>query len=1080
MTSYRINTPKTVLILGSGAHRIGQTGEFDSSCLQAIKALKMEGIRTILINPEMTAVHTSEGLADATYFLPITAEFVESVIEKEHPDSLLIHFGGKLAYQCVLELESLGVLEQFNLQVLGTQMPDLDKAFNRESFVAALDEAGIPALRGIKLACGEQNAVPADIEYPVILRSLNSGDERAAHLCGDRAELERIIRKRFSETACCFVEPFLGEWKEVEIELLRDAMDNCIQVCSMESLDSLGIHNGDSLVVIPAQTLSGDELERMRTAAFQAARQFNIIGEATIRFALHPDTREQLLIEIAPRLSRSTAIASKASGYQIGYITTRISLGFALSETANPLTANSKFCTEPVFDCIALKMPRWDREKFEKADPYLGTEVKAVGEAMAFGRTFPEVLQKAVRMTMPGCPGIHGHGHSFKDIKDSLRNPTDERVFALYEAIRDGWSTERIVKHAHIDPWFISQLRIIARIGEDLSSAGTEQQSEIPQSARSTGKKLLPGKELLLAAKQAGFSDEQIAQCVGSREDKIRALRLELSIRPVSKSIDSTGGESTVRHGCLYMTYSGVSDDVKALGAGAMVLGSGPFHIGSNLEYEWCCASALKTIRAAGKPAIVLNCNPEAVSTDFDIADRVYFEELSLERVCDVYDAERPEGIILSMGGQIPNNLAIPLSRRGIPVLGTQPADIDRAEDRNKFSALLDQLGIQQPEWMEVSSLEAARQFTEKNGFPLLIRPSYVSSGAAMSVAWDDASLKGLLSRAMKVSPDHPVILTRYAENSKEIEIDAVANKGEILAYAISEHIENAGVHSGDATVVLPAQRIYLSTAQAIKKAARKIAAALEITGPFNIQFLAKSTNIQVIECNLRASRSLPFCSKVFHIDMAALAVKAQLGLDVQKIDGSRLDFDHVGVRAAQFSYSRMKGTDPVAGVEMASTGEVGCMGRGVRDAFMKAMLSTGYTIPKKKILLSTGPIENKVDFIESAKKLKSLGYQLAASGGTARFLQNHGIEAESLPWPLEDKHPNIADELQAGLIDLVINIPKNNRESELRNDYSIRRLSVDLGIPLITNIKIAKQFIDSLEWYKTRGLEVKSREEYT
>lgn len=1063
MKSYRITTPKSVLILGSGGQKIGQAGEFDYAGLQAIKALKSENIRTILINPNMTAVQTSEGIADATYFLPVTSEFVAKIIEKEKPDSIMVNYGGKTAFYCALELEELGIFEKYNIQILGTPIETIAETGNRNLFIKKMRDYGIPVPKSFETGTvAEALKTAATIGYPVMVRAESSRDDTASGVCATEEELTDRCERAFACSPCVQIEEWLGGWKEVEMEIVRDAMDNCIVACTMENVDPLGIHTGESIVVAPCQTLTDGEIQKLRSVAIPLAGNLGIIGEANVRFALDPDSADYRLIEVSARISRSTALASKATGYPLGYITARISLGFSLSEIDNRLTGATKMCMEPTFDYLALKMPRWDLGKFKNVDRHIGSEMKSVGEAMAFGRTFEEVLQKAIRMIDSGAPGIACHSYNFPDIKDALKNPTDLRIFAVYSALQQEWSVDRIYKYAKIDRLFIHAIQNIVAIEAELRAAGA-----------------LPSRELLKKAKQAGFSDAQIALCIKAREEKIRNLRKEFALRPVIKQIDTVGAEFNSKSSFLYMTYSGVTDDVKPSDRGAMLLGSGPYHIGSSLEYDWCCVSALKTIRKLGQYSIMINCNPEAVSTDFEVADRLYFEELSLERVLDIYEAEHPDGLILSMGGQTPNNLAIPLSRLQIPIYGTSPVDIDRAEDRNKFSALLDQLGIQQPDWTEVTSIDAALAFAAKTGYPVLIRPSYVSSGAAMNVAWDDASLKTFLTQATEVSPDYPVVISRYIENSKEIEIDAVANKGEILIYAISEHIENAGVHSGDATVVLPAQRIYLSTAQAIKKAARKIAAALEITGPFNIQFLAKSTNIQVIECNLRASRSFPFCSKVFRTDMVDIAIRAQLGAEVKKVDGSQLDFDHVGVRAAQFSYSRLKGTDPVAGVEMASTGEVGCIGRGVRDAFMKAMLSTGYRIPSKKILLSTGPLEDKVDFIDSARKLRSMGYELVASSGTARFLQNNDIPAAALAWPLEDKKPNIADALREHEVDLVINIPKNNRETELKNDYSIRRMTIDYDIPLITNIKIAKQFTDALEWYKTRGLEVKSREEY-
>jgi len=1073
MKNYRITTPKSVLILGSGGQRIGQAGEFDYAGLQAIKTLKVENIRTILVNPNMTAVQTSEGIADATYFLPVTAEFVQRIIEKEKPDSIIINFGGKTAFSCALELKKLGVFERYNIQILGTELESIENASNRNSFVRLMGEIGIPVPESHEVSSiSEAISIAARTGYPVMVRSESSRDDTASGVAWNEEELKDRCAQALLCSAQIQIEQWFGGWKEIEFEILRDAMNNCVVACTMENVDPLGIHTGESIVVSPCQTLTDGDFRNLRDAAIKIADKLDIFGEASIRFALDPASSSFRAIEANTCVSRSTALASKAAGMPIGYIATRIMLGFSLSEIENKLTGSTKCCTEPSFDYIALKIPRWDLGKFRTVDRHIGAEMKSVGEAMAFGRTFEEALQKAVRMIDSGAPGIACHQYVFKDLKDALKNPTDLRIFAVYSALAEGWSIDRVCKYAKIDSWFISRILIILEIEKELRTLNAPVTPGAGQAAK-------PSRDLLLRAKQAGFSDQQIALCVKSREDKIRALRKEFALRPAIKQIDTVSAEIPTKGSFLYMTYSGVNDDVKASEKGALVLGSGPYHIGSGIEYDWCCASALRTMKKAGKYSIMINCNPESVSTDFEIADRLYFEELSLERVLDIFEAERPEGVLLSMGGQEPIKLAIPLSRLQIPVFGTSPTDIDRAEERNKFSALLDQLGIQQPEWTEVTRVEDALSFAEKNGYPVLVRPSLVFSGAAMSVAWDDASLKTFLARENEGSGHNPVIISRYIENSKEIEIDAVANKGEVLVYAISEHIENAGVHSGDATVVLPAQRIYLSTAQAIKKAARKIAKALEITGPFNIQFLAKSTNIQVIECKLRASRSFPFCSKVFRIDLAEIATRAQLGLEVKKIDGSQLDFDHVGVRAAQFSFSHLKGADPVAGIEMASTGEVGCIGRGVRDAFMKALLSTGYSIPKKKILLSTGPLEDKVDFIDSARKLRAMGYDLLASSGTARFLQNNGIPAKALAWPLEDRKPNIADALREHEVDLVINIPKNNRETELKNDYIIRRLTVDYDIPLITNIKIAKQFTDSLEWYKTRGLEVKSREEY-
>lgn len=1069
MSKYRITTPRSVLILGSGGQRIGQAGEYDDAGLAAIKALRMNGIRTILVNPNMSAVQTAEGQADATYFLPVTEEFVTRVIEKEKPDSIIVNYGGKTAFSCALALEESGTLERYGIQVLGTSLESMRLTKDRSRFIAAMRASGVPVTEAIGAASAEEAKAAAEkLGYPTLLRGDCTRGDEAPTICADARDIEAFY-ERAGAPKKVSVEEFLGGWKEIELEVLRDAMDNCVVACGLENVDPIGIHTGDSVVIAPCQTLSDGEARALRETAFQAVRALGVIGEANVRFAKDHDSPAFRLFEVNARVSRSTAIASRALSLPIAFASARVALGYSLSEISNPLCPESRLCVESIPDCLAVKFPRWDLDRFPGVDRHLGASMKSVGEAIAFGRTLEEALQKAVRMTMPAELGIACHGKTFKDLKEELRRPTDRWVFACYEAIAQGWTLDRVFKYARVDRWFLSSLKRIASVERELRAH---------QGALT--------RELLLRAKKAGFSDAQIADCVSLREDKVRSLRAEFAVRPVIKQIDPLSGERSSKGRAFYMTYHGVTDDAKPTGRGALVPGSGPYHIGSSLEYDWCASSAIATLRKIGTPSIVINCNPDAVTTGQDAADRVYLEEVSLERVLDVFEAERPDGVLLSYGGQATNDLAYDLARRRIPVFGTDPANVDRAEDRNKFSALLDELGIQQPDWAEVRSVEAAIDFASRAGYPVLTRPSYVDSGEAMSVAWDEASLKASLAKAaalsgrtLAVSSDRPVIVSRYVENSKEIEIDAVAKDGEILVYAISEHIENAGVHSGDATVVLPAQRIYLSTAQQVKKAARKIAKALSITGPFNIQFLAKSATIQAIACNVRASRSLPFSSKVFRTDMVDLAVRAQLGAEVRKVDGSRLDLDYVGVRAAQFSYSRLKGADPVAGVEMSSTGEVACLGRGVRDAFMKALISAGFRVPAKKILLSTGPIEDKVDFIDSAKKLKAMGYELVASGGTARFLNNNGVDAIPLAWPLEDKRPNIADALRSGEVDLIINIPKNNRETELKNDFIIRRMAIDLDIPLITNIKIAKQFTDALEWYKTRGLETKSREDY-
>jgi len=1062
MNTYKLTTPRSVLILGSGGQKIGQAGEFDNAGLQAIDALKSDGVRTILINPNMAAVQTGEGHADAIYFLPITPEFVERIIEKERPDSILPVYGGRTALVCAMELESSGLLEKYNIQVLGTSLASQAVIEDRVLLFKLLAQAGIPLPAWTEAdSIHTAHEAATLLRWPVVVRPTLATDNSSPLTAESTTEFDTATQYLLQHSEKIVIEESMKGRKEIEFEILRDGMDNVINAATLENIDPVGVHTGDSVIVIPALTPQGREMAAMRRAALIAVRAIGLIGEANIRFALDCTTGDFRLIELTARISRSTILAAKAVGMPLPWLAARISLGFSLSEIPNASTGTTRQCTEPVQDYVAVKVPVWDLDRFRSVDRHLDATMKSVGEALAFGRTFNEALQKAMRMANPRTGWLAAHTREFKDLRDALRNPTDCRLYAIYSALREGWSADRVHKHSGIDRYFIHCLQILCDVEERLKTAGQLDES------------------LLRLAKQSGFSDAQIGTCVGIREEKVRTLRLEAGIRPTIKQIDSIAAEFPSSSQILYLTYNGIGNDVQSATRGPLVIGAGPYRIGSSLEYDWCTVQALKTCKKLGRAPILINCNPQSVSTDALAAARLYFDETSIEVIRDINDFEQPEGVLLSMGGQTASSLAVPLSRAKIHVFGTNPADIDRAGDRNKFSAILEELDIRQPAWTEAVSVAAALSFATRVGYPVLIKPDMVITGAATSVAWDDASLENILTRAVEISAESPVTMTKYVENSKEIEIDAVANRGKILVYAISEHLENAGVHSGDATVVLPAQRIYLATAQAIKKATRAVAAALEITGPFNIHFLAKSTNIQILSCDLRASRSFPFCSKVFGIDFADYAVRAQLGAEVKKVEGSTLDFDHVGIRAAQFSHSRLKGADPVAGVEMTSTGEVGCLGSGVRDAFMKAMLSTGYHIPRKTILLSTGPLEDKVDFVDSARKLTAMGYNLTASSGTARFLQNKGIPATSLPWPLEERHPNIADVLLSGEVDLVINIPKNNRETELKNDFSIRNLAVELGIPLITNIKIAKQFTDALEWYKTRGLEAKSYEDY-
>ncbi|MDR1390183.1 MAG: carbamoyl-phosphate synthase (glutamine-hydrolyzing) large subunit [Treponema sp.] len=1078
------NMPKTVLILGSGGLKIGQAGEFDYSGSQALKALREEGIRTVLINPNIATIQTSEGMADATYFLPVTPEFILQVIEKENPDGLLLSFGGQTALNAGVSLYNDGTLYKYGVKILGTPVEAIEDTEDRERFVKRLAEinAKTPRSRAVEKEGGTDAAVEAaeQIGYPVMVRAAFALGGMGSGVCRSEAELRRRCDRAFSHSPQLLVEEWLGGWKEIEYEVVRDKNDNCITVCNMENFDPLGIHTGESIVVAPSQTLTDSEYHKLRRIAIEVIRHLGIIGECNIQYALDPASEDYRIIEVNARLSRSSALASKATGYPLAFVAAKLALGYTLDEIENRITRVTKSCFEPALDYIVVKVPRWDLSKFKNVDLRIGSEMKSVGEVMSIGRSFAEALQKALRMTGIGAPGLCGSdqlcGSGLKNMRDALLQPTDRRIFLVYRALEEGWSVEKIAALTKIDKWFLYKIAAVLECETELKREGS----------------LAPGS--LLRAKQLGFSDERIGAFCGLSEMKVRALREEYRIRPAVKQIDTLSAEYPAKTNYLYMSYGNgpgaAADDAAPAGRGIMVLGSGAYRIGSSVEFDWCCVNAAETARALGRYSIMVNCNPETVSTDYDICDRLYFEELSLERVLDIYERERPDGIILSMGGQIPNNLATKLYDAGALIYGTTPQSIDMAEDRNKFSALLDRLGIGQPLWRELTGLESAKAFAASAGYPVLIRPSYVLSGAAMNVAWDDNTLEQFLRLAADVSAEHPVVISKFFENSKEIEIDAVAKRGEILFHAITEHIENAGVHSGDATVVLPAQRLYIETIRKIRRIAEEIARSLEITGPFNIQFLAQRNNVSVIECNLRASRSFPFCSKVSRVNMIALAVRAMLDEAVEKVPASALDLDWVGVKAAQFSFSRLHGADPVSGVEMASTGEVACIGADLNDAFLKAMLSVGYRFPqdfnpRKKVLLSTGPMEDKLDFLDSARALVKMGYELYASRGSARFLEANNIPVTTLYWPLESKEPNIADFIKRREADIIINIPKNNRETELKNDYLIRRLAVDYDIPLFTNIKVARQFIDALLYRGERyaqgktPLEIKAWEEY-
>lgn len=1084
---------KKILVLGSGGLKIGQAGEFDYSGSQALKVLREEGIASVLINPNIATIQTSEGLADATYFLPITPEYVRQVIEKERPDGIFLSFGGQTALNCGVALAQDGTLYKYGVEVLGTPIKTIEDTEDRQLFVDRLTEIGAKTPKSVATTSTEEAAEAAQqIGYPVMVRVAYALGGAGSGLCKNEVELRRRCDRAFAHTPQVLVEEWLGGWKEIEYEVVRDRFDNCITVCNMENFDPLGIHTGESIVVAPSQTLTDSEYHKLRRIAIEVIRHLGIVGECNIQYALDPYSEDYRIIEVNARLSRSSALASKATGYPLAYVAAKLALGYALVNIENRITQVTKSCFEPALDYCVVKIPRWDLTKFKNVDQRIGSEMKSVGEVMSIGRTFEEALQKAIRMTGIGAPGLSGEdrllGTEYKDLREALAKPTDRRIFAIYRALDEGWSVDKIHRITKIDRWFLYKIAAVLKTEQILRQLRTVDSGE--RAGKEPLKAPIPDRTILAQAKRQGFSDARIGELLGLTEDRIRRLRDEYRLKPAIKQIDTLAAEYPAKTNYLYMTYGGATNtqaapaalsinDVLPSNRGVMVLGSGPYRIGSSVEFDWCCVNTVQTARKVGRYTIMVNCNPETVSTDYDMCDRLYFEELSLERILDIYEYERPEGLILSMGGQIPNNLATKLYKAGTIILGTRPDSIDMAENRHKFSALLDELGIEQPEWKELTNLESAKEFAAAVGYPVLIRPSYVLSGAAMNVAWDDESLEDYLGLAAEVSAEHPVVISKFVENSKEIEVDAVAKRGEILFHAITEHIENAGVHSGDATVVLPAQRLYIETIRKIRKITGRIAQALDITGPFNIQFLAQRNRVRVIECNLRASRSFPFCSKVSRVNMIEMATRAMLDEPVQKAPASALELEWVGVKAAQFSFSRLHGADPVTGVEMASTGEVGCIGTDLDDAFLKAMLSVGYRIPRKRILLSTGPIEDKVDFLDSARKLVDMGYELYGSRGTVKFLEANGVKATALNWPLESKEPNIATMIKSRAVDMVINIPKNNRQTELRNDYLIRRLAIDFDIPLFTNIKVARQFIDSLVYKEQKGLEIKAWEDY-
>ena len=1065
------NKPKKVLVLGSGSLKIGEAGEFDYSGSQCLKALREEGIETILVNPNIATIQTSEGMADKIYFLPVTPYFVEKVIEKEKPDGIMLSFGGQTALNCGVALADAKVFEKYNLKVLGTQIDAIKNTEDRELFVTKLNEIEVKTPESEAATSVKQAVeVAKKLKYPVMLRVAYALGGQGSGVALNEEELTTKSKRALAYSNQVLVEKYLGGWKEIEYEVVRDAYDNCITVCNMENFDPMGIHTGESIVVAPSQTLTNSEYHKLRHISIKVIRHLGIVGECNIQYALDPFSEDYRVIEVNARLSRSSALASKATGYPLAFIAAKLALGYSLIELENMITKVTKSCFEPALDYIVVKIPRWDLQKFKHVSFEIGSEMKSVGEVMAIGRKFEEVIQKAIRMLNINLHGLVGNNLKFDDIEKELSRPTDKRLLAVVEAIKNGVSIDRIYDLTKIDKWFLHKIKNVVETEKELLKYNVE---NVPIA-------------VIKLSKQQGFSDFQIARLLfkenKNMEDKllqVRILRKKYDIIPVVKQIDTLAAEYPAKTNYLYLTYNGEEDDIGFNDKNnVIVLGSGAYRIGSSVEFDWCCVNAVFTLKKLGYSTIMVNYNPETVSTDYDVCDRLYFDELSFERVLDIYEKEAPLGIIISMGGQIPSNLAMRLYRQNARILGTSPLSIDNAEDRHKFSALLDNLNIDQPEWIEAKSITEAERFAENVEYPVLIRPSYVLSGAAMGVAANKKELEQYLRKAAEVSKEHPVVISKFITNAKEIEIDAVAQQGEVAIYAISEHIENAGVHSGDATMVLPPQYTYLETIKRIKEITKKIAKPLKITGPFNIQFIAKDNQIRVIECNLRASRSFPFVSKVTKHNFIDLATRAMLGLDV-KGNYNTLDLDYVGVKAPQFSFSRLHGADPVLSVEMASTGEVACLGNDLNEAFLKSLLSVGFVIPQSNVLLSTGPIKSKADLLESVKKLAEMGFNLYATEGTAKFLEENNVKTNILHWPLDKKEPNTLTYLQERKIDLVINIPKSFEEQELTNDYLIRRKAVDFNIPLLTNAQIAKLFVESIYKKKMEELEVKSWEEY-
>ena len=1068
---------KKVLLLGSGALKIGEAGEFDYSGSQALKALREEGVKTVLINPNIATVQTSEGVADQIYFLPVQPYFVERVIEKERPDGILLSFGGQTALNCGVELYQSGVLEKYNVRVLGTPVQAIMDTEDRELFVEKLNEINVKTISSEACENIEQvRKAAATLGYPVIIRAAYALGGLGSGFANNEDELNKLSEKAFSFSPQVLVEKSLKGWKEIEYEVVRDRYDNCITVCNMENFDPLGIHTGESIVIAPSQTLTNSEYHKLRALSIKIIRHIGIVGECNVQYAFDPVSEDYRVIEVNARLSRSSALASKATGYPLAFVAAKLGMGYGLFELKNSVTKTTSAFFEPALDYVVCKIPRWDLSKFRGVDKELGSSMKSVGEVMAIGRNFEEAIQKGLRMIGQGMHGfVENKELEIPDIDAALREPTDKRVFVISKAMHKGYTVDQIHELTKIDKWFLEKLKHIIDIDEQLTTVNANTLD----------------KELLRTAKVYGFTDFQVARAIGLEGEMgnmhkatmvVRRLRKNYGILPVVKQIDTLAAEYPAQTNYLYVTYAGVASDIQFTNdkRSVIVLGSGAYRIGSSVEFDWCGVQALNTIRREGYRSIMINYNPETVSTDYDMCDRLYFDELTFERVLDIIEMENPHGVVVSTGGQIPNNLAMWLDAENVPILGTSAKDIDNAEDRAKFSAMLTERGINQPEWSALTSMEDIGKFVDRVGFPVLVRPSYVLSGAAMNVCSNEDELKKFLQLAANVSVDHPVVVSKFIEHAKEIEMDAVAKNGEILAYAISEHIEFAGVHSGDATIQFPPQKLYVETVRRIKRVSKEIAAALHINGPFNIQFMARDNDILVIECNLRASRSFPFVSKVLKLNLIELATKVMLGLNVEKPNKNLFDLDYVGIKASQFSFNRLQKADPVLGVDMSSTGEVGCLGDDTNQALLNAMLSVGHRIPKHTVLLSTGGAKQKAELLDTARTLIKHGYELYATGGTSRYLAENGVANTMVYWPSDEgKQPQALTLMHERKIDMVVNIPKDLTQHELTNGYKIRRTAIDLNIPLITNSRLASAFIHAFCTLNLDDLEIKSWSEY-